>query len=83
MQKYCSVGPLECIFIALSKIGSLCSLGGTRTFIIFYGYVGPLECIFIAPLALSNEGVRAHFFHLMEAPIKRLQNVKNMASLAF
>ena len=25
-QKHCSVGLLECIFIALSKIGSLCSL---------------------------------------------------------
>ena len=29
MQKHCSVGPLECIFIALPKIGSLCGLGGT------------------------------------------------------
>ena len=37
MQKHCSVGPLECIFIALSKIGSLCGLGGTRTFLLHEG----------------------------------------------
>ena len=28
----------------------------------FHGSVGPLECICMAPLALFNEGVRAHFF---------------------
>ena len=27
MKKHCSVGPLECIFIARPKIGSLCGLG--------------------------------------------------------
>ena len=37
MQKHSSVGPLECIFIALPKIGSLCSLGGTRTFLLHEG----------------------------------------------
>ena len=42
----------------------------------FYGSVGPLECIFMAPLALFNEGVPAHFFHLMEVPTMRLPNVK-------
>ena len=42
----------------------------------FYGYVGPLECIFMAPLALFIEGVPGHFFHLMEAPMTRLQNAK-------
>ena len=31
---------------------------------------------FIALLALSNAGVPAHFFHLMEAPTMRLPNVK-------
>ena len=30
----------------------------------------------MAPLALSNEGVPAHFFHLIEAPMMRLPNVK-------
>ena len=35
----------------------------------FYGFVGPLECIFMALLALFNEGVPAHFFHLKEAPM--------------
>ena len=43
----------------------------------FYGYVGPLECIFMAPLALFNEGVPAHFFHLIVAPTMRLQNAKH------
>ena len=47
----------------------------------FYGYIGPLECIFIALLALFNEGVRAHFFHLMEAPTMRLQNAKILLCL--
>ena len=42
----------------------------------FYGSVGPLECIFVAPLALFNEGVPAHFFHLVEVPMMRLPNVK-------
>ena len=42
----------------------------------FYGSVGPLECIFMALLALFNEGVPTHFFHLMEAPTMRLQNAK-------
>ena len=37
MQKHCSVDPLECIFIALPKIGSLCSLGGTSTLFRNYG----------------------------------------------
>ena len=32
-----SVGPLECIFIALPKIGSLCGLGGTSTFLLHEG----------------------------------------------
>ena len=43
----------------------------------FYGSVGPQECIFMAPLALFNEGVRAQFFHLVEAPTMRLQNAKH------
>ena len=30
----------------------------------------------MAPLALFNEGVPAHFFHLMEVPTMRLPNVK-------
>ena len=30
----------------------------------------------MALLALSNEGVPAHFFHLVEAPMMRLPNVK-------
>ena len=34
----------------------------------FYGSVGFLECIFMAPFALFNEGVPAHFFHLIEVP---------------
>ena len=42
----------------------------------FYGYVDPLECIFMAPLALFNEGVSGHFFHLIEAPMIRLPNAK-------
>ena len=42
----------------------------------FYGFVGPLECIFMALLALFKEGVPAHFFHLVEAPMMRLPNVK-------
>ena len=46
----------------------------------FYGFIGPLECIFMAPLALSNEGVPAHFFHLIEAPTMRLSNVKMLLS---
>ena len=32
--------------------------------------------IFMASLALFNEGVPAHFFHLKDAPMMRLQNVK-------
>ena len=47
---------------------------------LFYGSVGPLECIFMAPLALSNEGVPAHFFHLIEASTMRLPNVKMLLS---
>ena len=42
----------------------------------FYGSVGPLECIFLTLLALFNEGVPAPFFHLVEAPMMRLPNVK-------
>ena len=42
----------------------------------FNGSVDPLECIFMAPLALFNEGVPAHFFHLVEVPMMRLPNVK-------
>ena len=49
---------------------------GTLLNLHFYGSVGPLECIFMAPLALFNEGVPAHFFHLMEAPTMRLPNAK-------
>ena len=30
----------------------------------------------MAPLALFNEGVPAHFFHLMEVPTMRLPNIK-------
>ena len=30
----------------------------------------------MAPLALFNEGAPGHFFHLMEAPMMRLPNVK-------
>ena len=30
----------------------------------------------MAPLALFNEGVPAHFFHLVEVPTMRLTNVK-------
>ena len=30
----------------------------------------------MAPLALFNEGVRAHFFHLIKAPTMRLQSAK-------
>ena len=41
-----------------------------------YGSVGPLECIFMALLAIFNEGVPGHFFHLMEAPMIRLPNAK-------
>ena len=39
--------------------------------------VGPLECIFMALLALFNEGVPGHLFHLMEAPTMRLQTQKD------
>ena len=42
----------------------------------FYGSVGPLECIFMALLALINEGVPAHFFHLIEVPTIRLPSEK-------
>ena len=45
--------------------GSSIVYGGTSAFfpkIGFYSSVGPLECIFMAPLALSNDGVPAHFF---------------------
>ena len=46
-------------------------VGGTRPF-----------SNIMAPLALFNEGVPAHFFHLMEVPTMRLPNVKNVALLA-
>ena len=42
----------------------------------FDGNVDPLECIFMALLALFNEGVPAHVFHLIEAPMMGLPNVK-------
>ena len=32
----------------------------------------------MAPLALFNEGTPGHFFHLMEAPMTRLQYAKIM-----
>ena len=34
----------------------------------------------MALLALSNEGAPTHFFHLMEAPLMRLPNVKTLLS---
>ena len=65
--------------MALLKIthfwSNLLAWGYQRNFH-FYGNVDPLECIFMALLALSNEGVPAHFFHFMEAPTMRLPNVK-------
>ena len=53
-----------------------CPPPGYQDIFHFDGYVGPLECIFIAPLALFNEGAPGHFFHLMEAPMMRLQSAK-------
>ena len=50
--------------------------GGYQHIFQFDGNVGPLECIFVALLPLFNDGVPAHFFHLMEAPTMRLPNVK-------
>ena len=48
-----------------------------------YGSAGPFQSggtrpfsNIMAPLALFNEGVPAHFFHLMEVPMIRLPNIK-------
>ena len=49
------------ITISCSSIG----IGGTRPF-----------SNIMAPLALFNEGVPAHFCHLMEVPTMRLPNAK-------
>ena len=40
--------------------------------------VASIFSIFMAPLALFNEGVPTHFFHLMEAPTMRHQNAKKL-----
>ena len=47
--------------------------GGTSA---FYGNIDILEYIFMALLTLFNEGVPAHFLHLIEAPTMRLPNIK-------
>ena len=51
----------------MAKVMGISSIehGGTRPF-----------SNIMAPLALFNEGVPAHFFHLMEVPTIRLPNVK-------
>ena len=57
------------------SVGPLLMRGYQRN-LHFNGSIGPLKSIFMAPLALFNEGVPAHFFHLMEVPTMRLPNVK-------
>ena len=42
----------------------------------FFGYVGPLECTFMALLALFNERVPGHVFHLIKAPKMSLPSIK-------
>ena len=58
------------------------STWGYERIFLFYCSVGLLDCIFIALLALSNEGVRAHFFFLLDTHAKAPKS-KNIAPLAF
>ena len=56
---------------------------GYQDICIYYGSVGPLECIFMAPLALFNEGLRAHFFFAFIGINVKAPKRKHIAPLAF
>ena len=79
--KNCSAGPLDGFYgfienhTFFSMMEQFVSMGVQHN-LHFYGNVDPLECIFMALLALFDEGVPAHFFHLIEAPTMRLPNEK-------